>query len=113
VIRGMHHQHKDSPLRLTWDLEIVVVDKTTTNIGGIASFHSPYFTSGVCRIGCLEEWYSEESTMFQQLMIAWLTRGSQAYSYDGTVQISTMSGGFFTSYRIVWDPRDFITYEQV
>ena len=46
-------------------------------------------------------------------MIAWLSRDSQAYSYDGTVQISTMSGGFFTSYKIVWDPNEFITYGQV
>jgi hypothetical protein len=113
VIRGMHHQHEDSPLRLAWDPGIAVVDRMTTDTGGIASLHSPEFTPRVRRIGRLEERSPEESVVFQQLMIAWLTRGSQADSCDSTVQISMMRRGCFTSYRIVWDPGDFITYGQV
>jgi hypothetical protein len=46
-------------------------------------------------------------------MITWLTRGSQVDSCDSTVQISRTSRGCFTSYMIVWDPGDFITYAQV
>jgi hypothetical protein len=74
VIEGMHHRHEDSPLRLAWDPGIAVVDKTTSDTSGIASLHSPEFTPRVRRIGCLEERSPKESTLFQQLMIAWLMR---------------------------------------
>jgi hypothetical protein len=76
VIGGMHHQHEDSPLRLAWDPEIAIVDRTTTDTCGIVSLCTLDFTPGVRRIGRLEERSPEESTAFQQLMIAWLTRGS-------------------------------------
>jgi hypothetical protein len=74
VIGGMHHQHEDSPLRLAWDPGIAIVDRTTTDTGGISSLRSPKFTPRMRRIGCLEERSSKESVAFQQIMIAWLSR---------------------------------------
>jgi hypothetical protein len=41
-------------------------------------------------------------------MIAWL---NLANSYVSTGQISAMSRGCSTPYRVVWDPDDFTTYE--
>jgi hypothetical protein len=41
VIGGMHHQHEDSALRLVWDPEIAIVDRTTIDTGGIVSLRSP------------------------------------------------------------------------
>jgi hypothetical protein len=61
----------------------------------------------------MEEWSSEELTKFVQLMIAWLIRGSQEDSCVSPLQISAMSRGCFTSYRLAWDPGDFTTYGQV
>jgi hypothetical protein len=51
------------------------------------------------RIGCLEEWSSEELTKFMQLMIAWLIRVSQVDYCISTLQISAMSRECFTSSR--------------
>jgi hypothetical protein len=59
----------------------------------------PEFTLGMLRIGCSEEWSSEELIEFTQLMIAWLTRGSQVDSCISTLQISAMSRECFTSSR--------------
>jgi hypothetical protein len=112
VIKGMHHQHEDSPRRLAWDPEIVVVDRTTAGIRGIVSLHSPEFTPSVLRIGCLGEWSPEELTEFMQLMIGWLIRGNQMDYCVSTLQISAMSRGCFTSYSPIRDPGDFTTYEQ-
>jgi hypothetical protein len=60
VIGGMHHQHDGSSRRLAWDLEIVVVDRSTVNTDGTASLRSPEFTLGVRRISSLEEQSSKE-----------------------------------------------------
>jgi hypothetical protein len=79
----------------------------------MASLRFPEFTPGVHRIGCLEEWSSEESTKFLQLRIAWLIRGSQVGSCVSTLQINAMGRGCFTSYRLVWDPGDFTTYRKI
>jgi hypothetical protein len=47
----------------------------------------------------LEEWSSEESIEFTQLMIVWFTRGSQVDYCISTLQISAMSRECFTSSR--------------
>lgn len=64
-------------------------------------------------IGCLEEQSSEELVVPRQFMIAWLIRDSLTGSFVSTGKISVMSGGYFASYRVVWDPGDSTTYEQV
>jgi hypothetical protein len=90
-----------------------VFDSSTVDTDEMASFRFPEFTLGMLRIGCLEEWSSEELTEFMQLMIAWLIRGSQVDSCVSTLQISAMSRGCFTSYRLVWDPGDFTVRSKV
>jgi hypothetical protein len=44
-------------------------------------------------------------------MISWIIRRSQADSCIKNLQTSAMSKGCFTSYKIVWDPSEFTTYE--
>jgi hypothetical protein len=60
----------------------------------------------------MEEWYSEELIEFVQLMIFWLIMGSQEDSCVIPLQISAMSRGCSTSYRLAWDLGDFTTYKQ-
>jgi hypothetical protein len=95
------------------DPGIAVVDSSATDTDGMASLRSPEFTLGVRMIGCLEEWSSEELIEPRQFMIAWLIRDSLVGSYVSTGQISAMSRGCFAPHRVVWDPDDFTTYEQV
>jgi len=64
VIKGMHEQQEDSPMRLAWDHEIAVVEGMTTNTSGIVSFHSPDFIPRVHRVGRLEEKSPKESITF-------------------------------------------------
>jgi hypothetical protein len=45
-------------------------------------------------------------------MISWLDRDSLTGSFVSIEQINAMRGGCFASYRVVWDPGDFTTYEQ-
>jgi hypothetical protein len=113
MIRGVQHQHDGSSWRLAWDPGITVFDSSTTDTDEMASFHFLEFTLGMHRIGCLEEWSSEELTEFLQLRISWLIRGSQVGSCVSTLQISAMGRGCFTSYRLVWDPGDFTTYRKI
>jgi hypothetical protein len=77
MIRGVQHQHDGSSWRLVWDSGTAVFDNSTTDTDEMANFHFLEFTLEMLRIGCLEEWSSEELTEFVQLMISWLIRGSQ------------------------------------
>jgi hypothetical protein len=51
-------------------------DNSVVDADEMASFHFLEFTLEMLRIGCMEEWSSEELTKFVQLMISWLIRGS-------------------------------------
>jgi hypothetical protein len=99
--------------RLVWDSGTAVFDSLVADADEMAIFCFLEFTLEMLRIGCMEEWSSEELTEFVQLMISWLIRGSQEDSCVSPLQISAMSRGCFTSYRIAWDPGDFTTYGQV
>jgi hypothetical protein len=74
MIRGVQRRHDGSSQRLAWDPGTVVFDNSTTDTDEMASFRFPEFTLGMLRIGCLEEWSSEELTKFMQLMISWLIK---------------------------------------
>jgi hypothetical protein len=113
MIRGVQNQRDGSSQRLAWDPGTIVFDNSVTDTNEMASFLFPKFTLGMIRIGCLEEWSSEELIEFVQLVIACLIRGIQVDSCVITLQISAMSIGCFTSYMLVWDPGDFTTYRQV
>jgi hypothetical protein len=45
-----------------------------------------------------------------QLMISWLIRGSRVDYFIGSLQSSSMGRGCFMTYRLVWDPDNFIIY---
>jgi hypothetical protein len=90
-----------------------VFERSITDTYEMVNFLFSKFTLGMLRIGCLEEWYSEELTEFVQPMISWLIKGSQVDSCISTLQDSALSRGCFTSYMLVWDPGDFTTYRQV
>jgi hypothetical protein len=89
------------------------VDNRATDIDVMASLRSPEFTLGVRMIGCLEEQSYAEVVEPRQFMIAWLIKDSLTGSFVSIRQISAMSGECFASYKVVWDPSDFTTYEQV
>ena len=52
----------------------------------------------------IEEWLFE---VFVQLIIAWIIKDNSIGSCVSTEQTSLMGRGYFTPYRIVWDPGDF------
>jgi hypothetical protein len=87
----VHHQHDGSSWRLAWDPGTTKFDSSTSDIDEIASFHFLDFTLDMLRIGCAEEWPSEELTKFVQRMISWLIKGSQGKFFVSTVQISAMN----------------------
>ena len=64
------------------------------------------FILRMLRIISMEEWFFEE---FMQLMIAWLN--SQMDSCGNTWQTNAMSRGFFTYYKLVWDPNGMSGFE--
>jgi hypothetical protein len=91
MTRGVRGHHDGSSWRLAWDLGTIEFDKSTFNTDEMASFCFPEFTLEMLRIGCMEEWSSEELTEFVQLTIVWLIRGSQGDFCVSIVQISAMS----------------------
>ena len=109
MIRRVQCRYGGSSQRLAWDPVTAVFASSTTDTDEMVSFCFPKFTLAMLRVSCLEEWSSEELTELVQLLIAWLIRGSQVDSCVGTLQIRAMSGGCFTSYRLVWDPGPFTT----
>jgi hypothetical protein len=97
MIRGVLRQHDGSSRRLAWYLGTAVFDNLAVDIDEMASLHFLEFTLEMLRIGCLEEWSSDELTKFVQLMIAWLTRGSQGDSCVTILQVDAMSRECLTS----------------
>ena len=65
-----------------------------------------YFILRMLRIISMEEWFFED---FMQLMIAWLN--SQMDSCGNTWQTNAAGRGFFTYYKLVWDPNGMSGFE--
>jgi hypothetical protein len=70
MIRRVKCQHDGSPQRLVWDLRIALFDSWVADADEMVSFHFLEFTLDMLRIGCMEEFSSEELTEFLQLMIS-------------------------------------------
>ena len=64
MIRGVQPRHDGFPQRLAWDPGTVVFDDSIVDMDEMANFRFLEFTLGMLRIGCLEEWSSEEFTKF-------------------------------------------------
>jgi hypothetical protein len=64
TMRGVQHQHDCSSRRLAWDHGTTVFDNLVVDKDEMDSFLLPYFTLGMLKIGCLEEWSSKELTDF-------------------------------------------------
>jgi hypothetical protein len=83
MIRKVQRQHDCSPWRLFWDSSTAMFDNSIANADEMDIFCFMEFTLEIIRIGCMEEWSSEELTNFVQLMIVYLIRGSQEDSCVG------------------------------
>jgi hypothetical protein len=87
-----------------------VFDSSIADANEMAIFFFLEFKLEMLRICCMEEWYSKDLAEFVQLMISYLIRRNHKDYYAIPLQISAMSRGCFTSYKIAWDLDDFTTY---
>jgi hypothetical protein len=96
MIRGALHQRSGSFPRIAWDPRISVRDSVTVGMEARASFF-------LHEIGSLEEQFVDELMKLLQHRRALLVGGFQETSYVSTLPNHAMSGGCFTSYKVVWD----------
>jgi hypothetical protein len=98
MIRVMQRQHGGSFLRLSWDLGISLLDNSATNTETRVGF---------CfhEIGSLAEQFFEGLIELLQYRVALLSDNIQQVSYVRTLPDHALSGGCFTSSRVVSDPR--------
>jgi hypothetical protein len=97
MIKVAQRQHGGSFLRLAWDPGISILDGSVADTKARASF---------CfrEIGCLAEQFLEGLIELLQHRVALLVGSFQEASYVSTLPDHALSGGCFTSYRVVWDP---------
>jgi hypothetical protein len=97
IIRVEQRQHGGSFLRLAWDPGISVLDSSTTDTETRVNF---------CfhEISSLVEQFFEGLINLLQYRVSLLSDSIQETSYVITLSDHALSGGCFTSSRVVWDP---------
>jgi hypothetical protein len=84
-------------MRLAWDPRISVLDSSTADMEARANF---FFHE----IGSLVEQFFEGLIELLQYRVSLLSDSFQEASYVCTLSDHALSGGCFTSSRVVWDP---------